>query len=297
MLYGGKNQKSQMIKEAAKKVDILIEALPYIQRFYSKVVVIKYGGSAVEKSDLNHSILEDITFMNQVGIHPVLIHGAGPLITKKMKAAHVEVKFVNGLRVTCEKTLKIVNEALNEVNKDIVKELKALGNEAKGFVGSNGELINAKKKKSEVDIGFVGEVTGFDTKLIHGLFKSKMIPVIAPLGVAEDGQLYNLNADTVAAEIAAAMQAEKMVLLTNVRGIMKDIDDPNSLLSSVTLGELEILIKNNVVRAGMIPKVNACRHAVERGVKKTHIIDAQIPHALLLEVYTDTGIGTEIVKK
>ena len=285
-----------MVKEASKKVDILIEALPYIRQFYKKVVVIKYGGSAVEQCELNHSILEDITFMNHVGIHPVIVHGAGPFITQKMKEAGVEVKFVNGMRVTDEKTLDIVNEALSEVNKDIVRELKTKGNEAKGFVGKNGELITAKKKNLNVDVGFVGDVTGFDSQLIYSLLHSKMIPVIAPLGVGEDGQLYNLNADTVAAEISVAMQAEKLVLLTNVRGIMKDIDDPESLLSTVTLKELDKLFESRVIRGGMQPKVEACRFAAERGVRKTHIIDAQILHALLLEIYTDQGIGTQIIK-
>ncbi|MCG2713004.1 MAG: acetylglutamate kinase [Candidatus Omnitrophica bacterium] len=285
-----------MIKEASKKVDILIEALPYIKQFYQKVVVIKYGGSAVEQSELNHSILEDITFMNHVGIHPVIVHGAGPFITKRMKDAGIEVKFVNGIRVTDEKTLDIVNESLTEVNKDIVRELKAKGNEAKGFVGKNGELIAAKKKNLNVDVGFVGEITGFDSKLMYSLLHSKMIPVIAPLGIGEDGQLYNLNADTVAAEISVAMQAEKLVLLTNVRGIMKDINDPESLLSTVTLKDLEKLFESKVIKGGMQPKVEACLFAAQRGVHKTHIIDAQILHALLLEIYTDKGIGTQIIK-
>lgn len=285
-----------MIKEASKKVDILIEALPYIRQFYKKVVVIKYGGSAVEQSELNHSILEDITFMNHVGIHPVIVHGAGPFITKRMKDLGVEVRFVNGMRVTDEKTLNIVNQALSEVNKDIVRELKSKGNEAKGFVGKNGELISAKKKNLGADVGYVGDIIGFDSQLIYSLLHSKMIPVIAPMGVGEDGQLYNLNADTVAAEISVAMDAEKLVLLTNVRGIMKDIDDPESLLSTVTLEELEKLFESKVIKGGMQPKVEACRFAAVRGVHKTHIIDAQILHALLLEIYTDKGIGTQIVK-
>ena len=286
-----------MIEQASKKVDILIEALPYIKKFFGKVVVIKYGGSAVEQSELNESILEDITFMNHVGIHPVVVHGAGPFITKKMKEKGVDVKFVNGIRVTDKDSLEIVNEALNDVNKDIVAQLKALGNEAKGFVGKNGELIQAKKKTMTVDVGYVGEVTGFDSKLMYSLLHSKMIPVIAPLGVGEDGQLYNLNADTVAAEIAKAMNAEKLVLLTNVRGIMKDVNDEDTLLSSVTLEELEVLIENKVVAGGMIPKVLSCKYAAENGVHKTHIIEAQIPHAVLLEIYTDKGIGTQIIKK
>ncbi len=285
-----------MIEEASRKVDILIEALPYIRQFYKKTVVIKYGGSAVEQSELNHSILEDITFMNHVGIHPVIVHGAGPFITKRMKDAGIDVKFVNGMRVTGEKTLNIVNEALSEVNKDIVRELKSKGNEAKGFVGKNGELISAKKKNLSSDAGFVGDVTGFDSQLIYSLLQSKMIPVIAPMGVDENGQLYNLNADTVAAEIAVVMKAEKLVLLTNVRGIMKDIDDPESLLSTVTLEDLDKLFESRVIKGGMQPKVEACRFAAERGVHKTHIIDAQILHALLLEVYTDQGIGTQIIK-
>ncbi len=286
-----------MLEQATKKVDVLIEALPYIRKFYGKVVVIKYGGSAVEHAELNHSILEDITFMNHVGIHPVIVHGAGPFITKKMKEKNIDVKFVNGIRVTDKDSLEIVNEALTEVNKNIVKQLKDLGNEAKGFVGKNGELILAKKKNTADDVGFVGDLTGFDSKLMYSLLHSKMIPVIAPMGVGEDGQLYNLNADTVAAEIAKAMDAEKLVLLTNVRGIMTDLNDEKSLLSSVTLDELDTLIENKVIEGGMIPKVLSCKYAAENGVHKTHIIEAQIPHAVLLEVYTDKGVGTQIIKK
>jgi acetylglutamate kinase len=289
--------REKMLEQASKKVDVLIEALPYIRQFYGKVVVIKYGGSAVEHEELNHSIMEDITFMNHVGIHPVIVHGAGPFITQRMKEKGIEVKFINGLRVTDKDSLEIVNESLTEVNKDIVHELKKLGNEAKGFIGKNGELIRAKKKKTAVDVGFVGEVIGFDSKLMHSLLQSKIIPVIAPLGVGDDGQLYNLNADTVAAEVAKAMHAEKLVLLTNVRGIMTDINNEDTLLSSVTLNELEVLFENKVIVGGMIPKVLACKDAAENGVHKTHIIEAQIPHAVLLEIYTDKGIGTQIIKK
>ena len=285
------------MKEAIKKVDILIEALPYIKRFFGKVVIVKYGGSAVEQAELNHSILEDITFMNHVGIHPVVVHGAGPFISKKMRDKGVEVKFIDGIRVTDKQTLSIATEALTEVNRSIVKQLKKLGNEAKGFVGHNGELIAAKKKHFEQDVGFVGDVVGFDQKLISSLLHSKIIPVVAPLGVGEDGELYNLNADTVAAEIAVAMGAEKLVLLTNVRGIMTDISNEESLVSSVTVDQIESLTERNVISGGMIPKVGACVRAAEAGVRKTHIIEAQILHALLLEVYTDKGIGTEIIKK
>ena len=200
-----------MNNDVSKKVDILIEALPYIREFYGKVVVIKYGGSIIEQSTLNQSLLEDITFMSHVGIHPVIVHGAGPLITQRMKEANVDVKFVEGIRVTDKKTLEIVNSSLGEVNKNIIRHLKGLGNEAKGFVGRNGELIIAKKKNLSFDVGLVGEVTGFDRKLIYSLLHSKIIPVVAPLGVSESGELYNLNADTVAAEIAAAMSAEATV--------------------------------------------------------------------------------------
>ncbi|MCM8813284.1 MAG: acetylglutamate kinase [Candidatus Omnitrophica bacterium] len=286
-----------MLKEATKKVDILIEALPYIRQFYGKVVVVKYGGSAVEESDLNHSILEDITFMNHVGIHPVVVHGAGPFITKRMQQAGIEVKFLDGIRYTDAAALNIVVDSLNEVNRNIVRELKGFGNEAKGFVGKNGELITAEKKKGSVDYGFVGEISGVDRKLIYSLLNAKIVPVIAPLGVDSAGQVYNLNADTVAAEVARSLDAEKLVLLTNVRGIMTDVQDPDSLISSITLPELRRLIEAGVVTGGMIPKVQACIKAAERGVRKTHIIEADILHALLLEIYTDKGIGTEIINQ
>ncbi len=284
-----------MITEATKKVDVLIEALPYIKQFYGRTVVIKYGGSAVEQSELNHSVLEDITFMNQVGIHPILVHGAGPFISRRMKEAGVEVRFVNGIRATDDKALEIVEKTLGEVNRDIVRELKELGNGAKGFVGRNGELISALRKETAHDIGHVGEFTGLDTKLLKSLLQAKIIPVIAPLGV-NDGQVFNLNADTVAAEIAVSMQAEKLVLLTNVRGIMRDMNDLDSLISSVGVHEVEGLVNRKVISGGMIPKVDACVRAAAGGVNKTHIIDAKILHALLLEIFTEEGIGTEIVK-
>ncbi|MFH2137049.1 MAG: acetylglutamate kinase [Candidatus Omnitrophota bacterium] len=286
-----------MMQEASKKVDILIEALPYIKRFFGKVVVVKYGGSAVEQSEINQSILEDITFMNHVGIHPVVVHGAGPFISQKMRENGLEVKFIDGIRVTDRETLAIATEALTEVNRNIVKQLKDLGNAAKGFVGRNGELITAKKKKTKKDVGFVGKITGFDNKLIYSLLHSKIIPVVAPLGVGDDGELYNLNADTVASEIAVAMNAEKLVLLTNVMGVMADVNNPDSLVSSIKVKDVKSLMERNVISGGMIPKVKACVDAAEAGVNKTHIIDAQIMHALLLEVYTDKGIGTEIIKR
>lgn len=286
-----------MLTEATKKVDILIEALPYIKRFSGKILVVKFGGSVPGEVVVNRSMLEDITFMNHVGMHPIIVHGAGPSISQKMKEANLEVKFVDGIRVTDKATLDIVTSVLSEVNKNIVSGLKELGNEAKGFVGKNGELIMAKKKSNTKDIGFVGEVTKIDKKLLSGLLNAKIIPVVAPLGVGEDGELYNLNADTVAAEIAISMSAEKMVLLTNVRGIMRDMEKQDTLISSVNIPELKSLIDKNIIHSGMIPKVGACMKAAEHGVQKTHIIDSRIPHALLLEVYTDKGIGTEIVKK
>lgn len=284
------------MKEAIKKSEVLIEALPYIKKFFKKVVVIKYGGAAVDENGIDKSVLEDIVFMNYAGMRPILVHGGGPLISKFMKKAGLEPKFIAGRRVTDRESIYIIDKALHLINQQIVKTLKEMGTKAFGFSGRENGLIKVKKLKGEVDLGFVGEVTSVDTTVVKQLVEDNIIPVIYPLGVGRDRNLYNVNADDVASEIAVAMKAEKFVLLTNVRGIMKDKDDPSTLYKTLKVVEVNRLIKNKVIASGMIPKACACVNAISGGVKKAHILDASIPHALLLEIFTDKGIGTEIVK-
>ena len=284
------------MKEAIKKSKVLIEALPYIKKFFEKVVVIKYGGAAVDEKGIDSSVLEDIVFMNYAGMRPILVHGGGPLISRFMKKAGIEPKFICGRRVTDRESIYIIDKALHLINQQIVNTLKGLGTKAFGLSGKENNLIKVKKIKTKPDIGFVGEVTSVDTTIVKQLMEDNIIPVIYPLGIGRDRNLYNVNADDVASEIAVALKAEKFVLLTNVRGIMKDKKDPSTLYNTLNVGGVNNLIKKKVIDAGMIPKAMSCVNAIKGGVKKAHILDASIPHALLLEMFTDKGIGTEIIK-
>ncbi len=284
------------MREAIKKSTVLIEALPYIKKFFEKTIVIKYGGAAVDEKGIERGILEDIVFMNYAGMRPILVHGGGPLISKMMKLSGVEPKFVQGRRVTDASTINIIDKALGIINKNIVKRLRDIGTKAFGLSGRENNLIRVKKIKSKPDLGYVGEVTSVDTTVVKRLIEDNIIPVIYPLGVGRDGNLYNVNADDVASEIAMALKAEKFVLLTNVRGIMKDKKDPHTLYHTLRTKDVKRLIRKKVIDSGMIPKAEACINAIAGGVKKAHILDASIPHALLLEIFTDKGIGTEILK-
>ena len=284
------------MNEAIKKSQILIEALPYIKKFFGKVVVIKYGGSAVDEKGIERGILEDIMFMNYAGMHPIVVHGGGPFISKMMKKAGLEPKFINGRRYTDDKTVKIIDKALYIINRKIVGELKEMGARAFGLSAAENDLIKVKKINLGYDLGFVGEVTSVDTTVIKRLINDGMVPVIYPLGRGRDGELYNVNADDVASAIAAKLKAEKFVLLTNVMGIMKDKKNPKTLYHTLKSSDVKSLIKNRIIDSGMIPKAEACVRAIKGGVKKSHILDAGMEHAMLLEIFTDTGIGTEIVK-
>ncbi len=284
------------MKAAIKKSEVLIEALPYIRKFFEKTIVIKYGGAAVEEKGIEKGILEDIIFMNYAGMRPIIVHGGGPYISKMMKRSGLEPKFIGGRRVTDGQAIHIIDRALNTINKKIVNTLKAMGAKAFGMSGKENGMIKVKKLKCEHDLGFVGDVTSVDTTVVKRLIKDNIIPVIYPLGIGRDGNTYNVNADDVASSLAMALKAEKFVLLTNVNGIMKDKDDPKTLYNTIKAQEVERLIKKNIVNAGMIPKARSCINATKGGVKKAHILNAGIPHALLLEIFTDKGIGTEIMK-
>ena len=284
------------MEDAIRKADVLVEALPYIKRFHKKVVVIKYGGSILGDEKIRNGVLEDIVLLNFMGLRPILVHGGGPNISVRMLASGKKSEFVDGMRVTDEETLKLVEEELLVLNKLIVKELDELGAKAIGLNGKEDDLILVEKKKAKVDIGLVGHIKGINTQLLNEELKKDKVVVVLPMGRGKDKKAYNINADEAASSIAASMQAEKLVLLTNVKGIMRNTEDANSFISTLTVQEVSGLIENKIIQQGMIPKVIACIEALNGGVKKTHIIDARTPHGLLLETFTDHGIGTEIIK-
>ncbi len=284
------------MEDAIRKADVLIEALPYIKRFHKKVIVIKYGGSILGDEKIRNGVLEDIVFLNFMGLRPILVHGGGPNISDRMRASGKKTEFVEGMRVTDEETLQLVEEELLVLNELIVNEINQLGAKAIGLNGKDDDLIHVEKKKTKVDIGLVGNIKSVNTQLLDSELKKDKVVVVLPMGKGTDKKIYNVNADEAAASIAAGMLAEKFVLLTNVKGIMRNSEDPHSFISTLTVDEAAGLIENKIIQQGMIPKVKACVEALNGGVKKTHIIDARTPHGLLLEIFTDQGIGTEIIK-
>lgn len=283
------------MKKAIKKSAVLIEALPYIKRFYGKVVVIKHGGSALGDKKVTRGILEDIVFMSYAGMKPVLVHGGGPMINIAMKRRGKAPQFVNGQRVTDREAVHIVDKTLSKVNRWLVSEIKRLGGKAYGLSGRDSGLITARKISSSIGLGFVGEISRIGTTLLDRLLDANIIPVVSPVGRGSDGELYNINADSSAAKIAGALKAEKIFILTNVRGVLKSPRDSGSLFNTLRTREVRRLIEKGIIAGGMIPKVSACLLALKGGVKKAHIVSAALPHALLLEIFTREGIGTEIV--
>lgn len=282
------------MEESIRKADILIEAIPYIRAFRGKVIVAKYGGSAIDNPSAMRGILQDLIFLSEVGIRSVLVHGGGPEISRLSAVTGKKPVFIEGLRVTDAETIRLVNQALEGVNQRLVKQIKQLGAAAVSMTPKQ-KVIAAEPHPKAAQLGFVGTVAWVHSGLIRRVFTHHAIPVISPVGIGQ-GKLYNVNADDVAGEVAAALQAEKMVLLTNVRGILRNPEDATSLISTLTVKETKTLIERGVIQEGMIPKVQACVTALRRGVKKTHIIDASLSHAILLEIFTKQGIGTEIVK-
>lgn len=288
------------------KARVLVEALPYIQRFHEKTVVIKYGGSAMEEEGMKRSFTLDLVLLKYIGIHPVVVHGGGPQIGEMLAKMGKKSQFVQGMRVTDGETMDVVEMVLvGKVNKEIVSLINQQGGRAVGLSGKDGGLITAKKlqlKKTAgkwgipgtVDIGMVGEVKAINPGVIEALEKDNFIPVIAPVGIGEKGETYNINADLVAGEIASALKAEKLILLTDVEGVM---DERHRLIPTLHAKQAKRFIAKKVISSGMIPKVNCCLHALEKGVAKTHIIDGRVEHAILLEIFTDVGIGTQITKE
>lgn len=292
----------QGMETLIKKAGILIEALPYIQKLSGKTVVIKYGGNAMINDDLKNSVMEDITLLKYIGLNPVVVHGGGPEINKALDKMSIKTEFVNGNRVTDSATIDVVQMVLvGKLNKEIVSLLNAKGGKAIGLCGIDGNLIECEKFTPvidgvEADIGYVGKITKINSKLIELVAKDEYIPVIAPIGVGPDGRSYNINADTVAGEIAAALKAEKLMLLTDVEGV-KMSKDSQEVIPVLTVNEVNDLIDKKIINGGMIPKVLGCIEALEKGVGRTHIIDGRIPHCILLEIFTNKGIGTMIMKE
>ncbi len=292
------------MKESLEKVSVLLEALPYIRKFYGKTVVIKYGGNAMVNEELKEAFAQDVVLLKYVGINPVIVHGGGPQIGELLKKLNIPTRFVGGMRVTDRETMNVVEMVLvGKVNKEIVKLINSHGGNAVGLSGKDGNLIVAEKIDSEkylaevrapeiIDLGFVGRVKKINPEIVNRLIESKFIPVVAPVGIGEDFEAYNINADLVAGEMAASLKAEKLIILTDVEGIK---DGEGKLITSIERGRLTELIEKGTVYGGMIPKVKACEIALTGGVKKAHVIDGRIKHSLLLELFTQRGVGTEIL--
>lgn len=289
------NDSEYIRKTEATRVRVLSEALPYIQQFAGRTVVVKYGGAAMKDSTLKDKVIRDIVFLSCVGLRPIVVHGGGPEINSWLDKLGIEPQFKNGLRVTDAATMDVVEMVLvGRVNKEIVSLINRAGGSAVGLCGKDGNLITARPEGRE-GIGFVGEVTSMDVKILESLASNGYIPVVSSVAADETGQAYNINADTVAGELAAALGAEKLILLTDTAGILKNYKDPSTLLYKLDIQEARQLIATGVVGGGMIPKVKCCVRSLAQGVRAAHIIDGRIPHALLLEIFTDTGIGSMIV--
>ena len=287
---------SEYIRQAeATRVRVLSEALPYIQQFAGRTVVVKYGGAAMKDNALKDKVIRDIVFLSSVGVRPVVVHGGGPEINSWLDKLGIEPQFKDGLRVTDAATMDVVEMVLvGRVNKELVSLINCAGTLAVGLCGKDGNLIKARHMGKE-GIGFVGEVSSVDAKLVESLVNSGYVPVISSVAADETGQAHNINADTVAGEIAAALGAEKLILLTDTPGILQDYEDPSTLLTKLDIQQARELIGKGIVAGGMIPKVNCCVRSLAQGVRAAHIIDGRIPHALLLEIFTDDGIGSMIV--
>lgn len=289
-----------MFDHLIKRANVVMEALPYLQKFYGQTIVIKYGGAAMTNPELKQSVLRDVVLLKYVGMNPILVHGGGPEINKHLKRKGIEPKFVGGYRVTDKETMKVVEKVLGgKINSELVTLIKKMGGKAKGFWGKKGRVIKAFKyfKKDEqgnrIDLGFTGQVGGVRYRFLNKWMKLGYIPVLTSIGVGKSGKTYNINADKAAAAIAAHIKANKLMLLTDVRGVL---DKDGKLISEINTYRAQKFMKNGTISGGMIPKVKSSLYALKKGVQKVHIIDGRIPHAILLEIFTDYGIGTMVIK-
>lgn len=289
--------KERDMNELLKKAEVLIEALPYIQNFNRRIIVVKYGGSAMTNPELQRNVIKDVTLLKLVGFKPIIVHGGGKEISRWISKVGKEPEFVNGLRVTDEETMEIAEMVLNRVNKSLVTMVEELGVSAAGVSGKDGKMLHVDKKYADgKDIGFVGEIKEVNAKILFDLLEKDFLPIVAPIGFDDDFNTYNINADDAACAIAKAVGAEKLAFLTDIEGLYKDINDKDSFISRITATQAEELINSGCIGGGMLPKLNNCTDAVKEGVNKVHILDGRIPHCLLLEIFTNEGIGTAIVK-
>lgn len=287
---------NENMNQYLEKAKVLIEALPYIQRFNRKIVVVKYGGSAMTDEALKQKVIEDVTLLKLVGFKPIIVHGGGKEISKWVGKIGKEPQFINGLRVTDEETMEVAEMVLGKVNKSLVQLLERQGVRAIGISGKDGGLLNVEKKYSNgEDIGFVGEIKKVDAQILHDLLEKDFLPVVCPVGMDDEFHTYNINADDAACAIARAMKAEKLAFLTDIEGVYKDPKDPATLISELLVKEAKQLIEEGYIGGGMLPKLNNCIDAIENGVSRVHILDGRIPHCLLLEFFTNKGIGTAIL--
>ena len=289
---------TEKINESQRKAEVLIEALPYIRRFNRKVIVVKYGGSAMVDEDLKKNVIKDVTLLKLVGFKPIIVHGGGKEISRWVTKSGMTPRFVNGLRVTDKPTMEIAEMVLNYVNKSLVQLVESLGVPGIGISGKDGGLLKVKKKYSDgQDIGYVGEITDVNPKILYDLLEKDFLPVVCPIGLDDHFESYNINADDAACAIAKAMQAEKLAFLTDIEGVYKDPSDSSTLISEMTIDEARQLLSGGFIGGGMLPKLNNCIDAIEGGVSRVHILDGRILHCLLLEIFTNKGIGTAILAK
>lgn len=285
------------MQEVLKKAEVLIEALPYIQKFNRKIIVVKYGGSAMSNEELQKNVIKDVTLLKLVGFKPIIVHGGGKEISRWVGKVGKEARFVNGLRVTDDETMEIAEMVLGKVNKSLVSMVQELGVKAVGISGKDGGLLNVEKKYADgQDIGFVGSIKEVNPKILYDLLEKDFLPIVAPVGLDDEFQTYNINADDAACAIAKAVGADKLVFLTDIEGLYKDINDKNSFISRITTTDADALISDGIIGGGMLPKLNNCTSAIKNGVNRVHILDGRIPHCLLLEIFTNSGVGTAIVK-
>ena len=283
--------------QVQKKAEVLIEALPYIQQFNRKIIVVKYGGSAMSDEELQKNVIKDVTLLKLVGFKPIIVHGGGKEISNWIKKIGKESQFINGLRVTDAETMEVAEMVLSKVNKRLVAMVEELGVKAIGISGKDGGLLKVSKKLSDgQDIGFVGEVTDVDPKILLDMIDNDYLPIVAPIGLDKDCNTYNINADDAACAVAKAVKANKLVFLTDIEGLYRDINDKSSFISRLTASQADQLIGSGIIGGGMLPKLNNCTDAVKNGVNNVHILDGRVLHCLLLEIFTDKGIGTAIVQ-
>lgn len=278
------------------KAEVLIEALPYIQKFNRRIIVVKYGGSAMSNEELQKNVIKDVTLLKLVGFKPIIVHGGGKEISRWVGKVGKEAKFINGLRVTDDETMEIAEMVLNKVNKSLVTMVQELGVKAVGISGKDGGLLKVDKKYSDgQDIGFVGDIKEVNAKILYDMLENDFLPIVAPIGLDDNFQTYNINADDAACAIAKAVGAEKLAFLTDIEGLYKDINDKSSFISRLSASQADKLIEDGFIGGGMLPKLTNCTSAIKNGVNRVHILDGRIPHCLLLEIFTNNGVGTAII--